>query len=136
MKQRVASGGWHKAAPLGRLARSRGGATIVEFALVAPPLLMLLLGIMETGRALWTQNALNYAVEQAARCASIDQNNCGNAGQVAAFAATVAGAQFGATSFAVSTSACGHVVDASYPLTLHIPFVGAAVTLTAHSCFP
>jgi Flp pilus assembly protein TadG len=136
MKRRAASGYRRDGARLRGLARSQGGATIVEFALIAPPLLILLLGIMEAGRALWTQNALNYAVEQAARCASIDANNCGTATQVAAYAANVAGADFGATAFAVSTSACGHVVDASYPLTLHIPFVGTALTLTAHSCFP
>lgn len=127
----------------GRLARAlhgvaagRGGASAVEFGLILPALLMLLLGGMETGRALWTQNALNFAVEQAARCASIDQNNCGTTTQVQSYAAAAAGAGFASSTFSVATAACGNVVSASYPIQLHIPFVGTALTLTAQSCYP
>lgn len=119
-----------------RLARASDGATAVEFAIIAPVLLMLLFGIMEGGRALWMQNALNFAVEQAARCASIDQNNCGTVAQVQSFAASTSGASFGSSTFSVTTAACGILVSASYPLQLHIPYVAAAPTLTAQSCFP
>ena len=119
-----------------RFARASDGATAVEFAIVAPVLLMLLLGIMEAGRALWTQNALNFAVEQAARCAAIDQNNCGSSTQVKSFAANVSGADFSSSIFTVTAAACGNLVSASYPMHLNIPYVSAAPTLTAQSCYP
>jgi Flp pilus assembly protein TadG len=119
-----------------KLSRARGGATAVEFAIVAPVLLMLLLGIMEGGRALWTQNALSFAVEQAARCASIDQNNCGSTTQVQSFAARVSGENFISSIFTVTAAACGNLVSASYPMQLNIPYVSAAPTLTAESCYP
>ncbi|HUJ98285.1 MAG TPA: TadE/TadG family type IV pilus assembly protein [Stellaceae bacterium] len=119
-----------------QFARASDGATALEFAIVAPVLLMLLLGIMEAGRALWTQNALNFAVEQAARCAAIDQNNCGLPAQVQSFAANVSGADFTSSIFTVTAAACGNLVSASYPMQLNIPYVSAAPTLTAQSCYP
>lgn len=123
-------------APLRRLPAACDGATAVEFAFIGPALVMLLLGIMETGRAMWTQNALNFAVEQAARCAAIDQNDCGTTTQVQKYASTTAGADFANSIFSVSTAACGKLVSASYPMQLYIPFVSAAPTLTAQSCYP
>lgn len=120
-----------------RLAAAREGATAVEFAIILPAMLMLLLGIMETGRGLWTQNALNYAVEQAARCAAIDKINCGSATQIQAYAATVAGTNFGSATFTYAVAQCGSQVSASYPVQLQIPYLPApALTLTAQSCFP
>ncbi|CAH2602016.1 putative TadZ/CpaE, associated with Flp pilus assembly [Rhodovastum atsumiense] len=46
---------------------ARAGATALEFALVAPAFLALLLGIMELGFLLYAQTALDYAARQAAR---------------------------------------------------------------------
>lgn len=123
-------------AKLRALAAAREGATAVEFAIVGPVLLLLLFGIIETGRGLWTQNALNYAVEQAARCAAIDKINCGTTTQIRAYAATIAGTNFGSAPFTYTVAQCGSQVSASYPVTLHIPYVAAALTLTAQSCFP
>jgi Flp pilus assembly protein TadG len=60
---------------LGRLWRCRTGGTAVEFAFVAPALLLLLLGIMEVGRLFWCDASLNYAVQQAARCAALQAPN-------------------------------------------------------------
>ena len=44
----------------------RGGA-IVEFAILAPVLFTILLGIVEMGRMFYVRQALEYATEQAAR---------------------------------------------------------------------
>lgn len=43
------------------------GAVAVEFAMVASVFLASLLGIVEVGRAYWTYNTLQYAVEATAR---------------------------------------------------------------------
>ena len=45
-------------------------------AFVLPLFLLFLLGIAEFGRVLWTQTALQFAVEAAARCAAISPSLC------------------------------------------------------------
>jgi len=52
---------------LRRFRRSQDGATIVEFAMVATPFLMLLAAIFETALMFWTSQALEEGVGQASR---------------------------------------------------------------------
>jgi Flp pilus assembly pilin Flp len=68
----------------------RRGAAAVEFGLVILPVPLLILGIIEGGRMLWTQNALQYAVEQAARCAVINSTICDSTAQIQNYAASMA----------------------------------------------
>jgi Flp pilus assembly protein TadG len=44
------------------------GNAAVEFALMIPVLLLLIIGIYEFGRAYWIQNTVQYAAEQTGRC--------------------------------------------------------------------
>ena len=48
---------------------TRSGTAAIEFAVTAPALLLFLLGIVESGRALWTDSVLQFAAEQAGRYA-------------------------------------------------------------------
>jgi Flp pilus assembly protein TadG len=64
---------------LGGFCRHIAGVAAVEFALTVPVLILLLFGIIETGRALWAKNSLQYAVERAARCGAV-YSTCINAG--------------------------------------------------------
>jgi Flp pilus assembly protein TadG len=112
--------------------------------------LILILGVVELGRGLWTINALNYAVQQAARCASINATACGNQTDIQAFAIHVSAAlvpnatfsvgQYSDYSCTTTTAVAAQVkakrVSASYVMRLHIPFVPMRPTLTASSCFP
>jgi Flp pilus assembly protein TadG len=52
---------------LKRLWRASSGSAAVEFALILPVMLLFTFGTFEFGRYFWTQNALQYAVEQTAR---------------------------------------------------------------------
>lgn len=54
------------------LTRSERGAAAVEFALVVPVLLALLLGIIEFGRAYNVQISLTHAARETARTMAID----------------------------------------------------------------
>ncbi|HZS84410.1 MAG TPA: TadE/TadG family type IV pilus assembly protein [Stellaceae bacterium] len=121
-----------------RLLADRGGATAVEFALILPALTLLLLGIMECGRLVWAQSTLQMAVEDAARCASVDTTVCGTAGAVQAYAAGRAtGINATAGDFALSAQPCGNQVSATYPFTiLSAQVFPTAITLTARACFP
>jgi Flp pilus assembly protein TadG len=49
----------------------------MEFALVFPSFILLTMGVIEFGRAMWIQNTLQAAVEQAARCAVVNTTTCG-----------------------------------------------------------
>ena len=59
---------------------SRGsGQAMVEFALVAPMLFLLILGTIEAGRFIFFQELLNHATREGARYAIVHGNN-GKAG--------------------------------------------------------
>jgi uncharacterized membrane protein len=68
--------------------RRRGGATAVEFALVAGIFLPLCLAIFDAGLLLWTKGSLQSVASLTARCAAISSANCPNA---QTFAVTSAG---------------------------------------------
>lgn len=60
-----------KRKPFRRLKGDEEGATILEFALILPVFLLLLLGTFEIGYAIYMRSALNGAVQLAAREASL-----------------------------------------------------------------
>ena len=53
-------------------ARDRSGVTVLEFALSAPFTLMMLLGIIEFGRAIFTYGMMLFAAEEATRWAIVN----------------------------------------------------------------
>ena len=68
---------------LSRLARATGGASAIEFAMVAPVFFVLLFGIIETGVLYLAQADLQYAVNNAARKVRTGQVQSGNVTQQA-----------------------------------------------------
>ncbi|HEX6474924.1 MAG TPA: TadE family protein, partial [Candidatus Limnocylindria bacterium] len=58
------------------------GQALVEFALVLPVLILLLVGIFDFGRAVYAFNTVNNAAREAVRLAIVDQN-CNRIGQAA-----------------------------------------------------
>jgi Flp pilus assembly protein TadG len=116
----------------------QAGSVAVEMAIILPLVLMFMIGLMEFGRALWTQATLDYAVESAARCGAINTTLCGDASLTQAFAVSRAvGLTLDPSTFTVTTPACGMQVTASLPL----QFVASgllpyAITLTATACYP
>ncbi len=120
------------------LAADRSGSTVIEFGLIAVPLLTLIFGGIEVGRVMWTQNALMYSVDEAARCASVNTILCASATQVETFAAARAGAVYSAdTKFkATLGAACGNDVSVTSPFTINIPLKSLTITLTADACYP
>lgn len=74
-----------------RLAPNGSGVTAVEFALLLPFFVILLFGIIEFGQVLFLQAALQHAVTEAARCATISgapgsTPDCSSASNVASYA--------------------------------------------------
>ncbi|MCB9964130.1 MAG: pilus assembly protein [Rhodospirillales bacterium] len=53
--------------------RNNTGATAIEFALVAVPFFLIMLGVFETGRIMWTMNTIQYAVEDTGRYVAVNE---------------------------------------------------------------
>ena len=133
------------------LAKDRRANVAVELALAMPALCMFIFGIIEVGYALWMQNALDYSVATAARCASLTNPNVNAStspcsGGLTAYAASQSGATIDATAFTYNcrstdactnkTVTCGCQVTGSFTISdLGIPWLTLPVTLTSNACF-
>ena len=112
----------------------RSGATALEYAIILPVLLLFFLGIIDTGRLLWTYATIYRAAEAAARCAAVNTAACGTASQIQSDAVTEAwGLNLPASTFTVSTPSCGIQVSAAYSFKFFTPGFSPS-TLTASAC--
>lgn len=124
-----------------RLARTMtkdGGNTAVEFALVFPTFILMVLGIFEFSRALWTQSLLNYAVQTAARCGAIDTATCSSSTATRSYAVqNSAPLTIPSNDFTVTSPSCGSQVAVAFPFTTVVPqLLPFNVTLSAQACYP
>jgi Flp pilus assembly protein TadG len=65
---------------LRRFGRAEGGAAAIEFAAVLGPLLLLIFGVFEFGRLLWTREALQETATAGARCMGMSASSCAASG--------------------------------------------------------
>ena len=121
---------------LATLSGNRAGTVAVELAFTLPALMLFVLGVCESGRVLWLQNALNYSVAEGARCWSNSPTQCGSASAAQTYAANASGAGFAASVFTATSASCGNQLTASYPVTLAIPYVNVSLTLSSQACYP
>jgi Flp pilus assembly protein TadG len=113
----------------------RRGTVAIEYAIILPVFLIMLLGIMDISRLLWTYTTLYRASEAAARCAAIKAASCTTFAATKAYAVTAAlGLNITASSFSVSNPACGIQVSSSYDFRFIFP--QKTVTLTTTACYP
>lgn len=114
------------------------GSVAVEYGILLPALLLLVLGLIDVSRLVWTQTTLDRAVEAAARCGAVDSVKCGTAAAVQAYAAGEAyGMTIAATAFTVTSQSCGVSVSVQHPFELVIPWIARTdLTLTAEACYP
>ncbi|HEV2300882.1 MAG TPA: TadE/TadG family type IV pilus assembly protein [Stellaceae bacterium] len=115
-------------------------------AFVLPFLIGMILAVIEVGRLLWTVAVLQFAVEQAARCAVVDSAACGGSGNNtaqcnAAFWALGLGLQCGDFTLGSCANGAGKQVSISYTfqsVALEILPAGKLLTvnLNAGSCYP
>jgi Flp pilus assembly protein TadG len=133
---------------------AREATTAIEFGIIALPLLSLIFGIMEFGRMLWTQEALQQTAIAGARCMGMTQASCGNEGVYSAsLAQSYVQTQAANWSIALTSSnitltpstTCGGVggfsqVSITFTMTSIAPYLLQALTgsrtLTAVACFP
>ena len=128
--------------------RGESGMAAVEFALLLPAFLFLIISIMQFGQALWTQAALEHAVTMASRCATVDSTTCTTANSGAAITSYALQQAYGVNlpsdTFSFTQVSSQNCVSANYAfpvspfLTLNnfLPSGVSSITLKAKSCYP
>jgi Flp pilus assembly protein TadG len=116
------------------------GTTAVEFAIVAPVFIALLVGTLALCVALFLIGSLHFAVEEGARCASVKAACQVNGIADAALTQTYTQNHYFGPSvsptFTYAAAACGNSVSASISYSMNVGFRTFTVPISAASCFP
>ncbi len=113
------------------------GAAAVEFAMVFPAFVSLIVGAVYTAQLLYAASSLRYAAEAAARCYSVNTTVCTSNGATQTYAlGKYLGPAYPAPTFTASTPACGHQVVGAMTYQLSAGVYSFSVPLSATACFP
>ena len=111
------------------------GTTAAEFGMVLPAVAALIVGGLYTGVVVYSAAGLHSAVEQAARCYSVNVGQCGSESATQTYAQN----QYQGVSsptFTASIQSCGHQVAATVTIPLIEVVENLSVPLSATACFP
>jgi Flp pilus assembly protein TadG len=119
-----------------QLLKDQTATSAVEFGIVGPTFMVLIVGMLSLGAGLFVVGSLHYAVEEGARCASIKSSVCTDSASTIAYAQSHFYAP-GSVSFSYNAaSSCGHAVTGSITYSLNLALSHISVPLTAAACFP
>lgn len=116
--------------------RQDAGTAAVEFALIIPVFVAMVLGGMEIATLGFAAASLHFAVEDAARCASVQTTVCTDQTATKSFAAAHYAGPSISPVFTYSPSGCGHIVSATGTLSLNLVPQLVDVPLSATACYP
>jgi Flp pilus assembly protein TadG len=116
--------------------RDQQGTTAVEFAIVAPVFIALLIGTIAVCIGLFLIGSLHYAVEEGARCASVKTTICSDATTTVAYAQSHYFGPNVSPTFTYAAAACGNSVSASINYSMNVGFRTFVVPISATACFP
>lgn len=122
--------------------RDLEGIAAIEFALLVPAFLMLLVGTISMSSMFFSATSLHFATEAAARCASVKSNICTNTATTQAFAAANYHGGNGAPVFACTgrlcggSAACGNRVTGALTIDINLGITKIPTTLRADACYP
>ena len=113
------------------------GTTAIEFAIVGPVFILLLIGILYLAMCLSVVGSMHYAVEEGARCASVKTTVCTDQTSTVSYTQNH---YFGPSTLPTFTynpaAACGHSVSGSINYVLDLGLRQITVPITAAACFP
>jgi Flp pilus assembly protein TadG len=129
-----------KSATSAKQARN-AGTVALEYGLILPIMIGLMLGVIDISRLLWTVTSLNRAVEASARWGGINNTTAGVTDRAVQEAW---GINASAGDFTASVQACGVQVTANYAFDFLIPWPTStgglennnSIQLTATACHP
>jgi Flp pilus assembly protein TadG len=119
-----------------RLRADAGGASAVEFALVLPAFITLMVGTVCAAQLAFAINGLHFAVQDAARCAAVKTTVCTSSGTTIAYAQSKYSGPQISPAFAYSTTGCGHTVSATATYPVYVAAGTINVPISATSCYP
>jgi Flp pilus assembly pilin Flp len=113
------------------------GTAAVEFAIVGPVFIALVIGIIYMCLALFLVGSLHYAVEEGARCASVRTMVCSDKTTTEAYTASrYFGPSSSPTFIADPNATCGHSVSGSVSYVMDVGLKQVTIPITATACFP
>jgi Flp pilus assembly protein TadG len=112
------------------------GSAMVEFALVLPIFLTLLIGGFFAAFLLFSVSGLHYAAERAARCAKVQTSVCSDATTTQNYALTQYSGYGSNPTFTYTSAACGKQVSAALTFSFNFYVRTVDVPLTATACYP
>jgi Flp pilus assembly protein TadG len=112
------------------------GTTAVEFAIIAPVFIALLIGTIALSIGLFLIGSLHFAVEDGARCASVKTTICSDAATTVAYTQSRYYGPDVSPTFTYATAACGNSVSASINYSMNVGFRTFVVPISATACFP
>jgi Flp pilus assembly pilin Flp len=119
-----------------RLRADRSGASAVEFAIVLPVFILLVMGSISAAMLIFSVSSLNYAVEDAARCAAVNKVLCPDAQHTQDYALSRYAGPPITPVFTYSTDGCGNTVTATGVYALDIVPQLSRIPVKASSCHP
>lgn len=114
----------------------RQGTTAVEFAIIAPVFIALIIGTITLSIGLFLIGSLHYAVEDGARCASVKTTICSDAATTVAYTQSRYFGPNVSPTFTYAAAACGNSVSASINYSMNVGFRTFLVPISATACFP
>ena len=121
------------------LRRDQQGTTAVEFAIVAPVFIALLIGTMTLCVGLFLIGSLHFAVEDGARCASVKTTICSDEASTVAYTQSRYFGPNVSPTFTYATGTCGNSsnsVSASINYSMNVGFRTFVIPISATACFP
>jgi Flp pilus assembly protein TadG len=112
------------------------GTTAVEFAIIAPVFIALLIGTFALCIALFLIGSLHFAVEDGARCASVKTTICSDAATTVAYTKSRYLGPNVSPTFTYAAAACGNSVSASVSYSMNVGFKTFVIPISATACFP
>jgi len=113
-----------------------GGATAIEFSIVGPVFLLMMIGAAYACMLLFAQSSLQYAVEAGARCASVQTTVCTDSSTTTAAALAGYNGPIINPGFTYATAACGHQVSSTVNFGFNAGYFNATIPLSATACYP
>jgi len=120
-----------------KISTDQSGTTAVEFAIVSPIFIFLVIGIAFLCMAMAVAGSMHYAVEEGARCASVRKMVCTDEDTTIAYTKAHYFGPGGVPTFAYDpAAACGHSVTASINYVVDMGLKKVSVPISAAACFP
>jgi len=116
--------------------RNQDGTTAVEFAIIAPVFILLIIGTIALCYALFLVGSLHFAVEDGARCASVKTTICSDPATTIAYAQSRYLGPNVSPTFTYAAAACGNSVSGSVTYSMNVGFRTFVIPISATACFP